>query len=66
MMPSHRTAVRGQTPRAGRAPSVQKRSRVIPPNGVDFLVFWMFWKPQFLFTRLGSILKGERSMSIGR
>ena len=35
-------------------------------RGVDFLVFRMSSRPRFPFARPGPILKGERSMSIGR
>ena len=41
-------------------------ARGLPPHGIDFLLFQMSWRPRFPFTRLVSIMKGERSMSIGR
>ena len=44
----------------------RERNRGLPPNGIDFLLFQTFWRPWFPFTRLDQIMRGVRSMSIGR
>jgi hypothetical protein len=41
-------------------------ARQLPPNGLDFLLFQMFWSTRFPFTRSASNIKGVRSLSIGR
>jgi hypothetical protein len=38
----------------------------LPPNGIDFLVFQVFWRTHSPLKRLEPNLQGERSMSIGR
>ena len=35
-------------------------------SGVDFLVFLQFWRTRSPLKRLDPIIRGERSMSIGR
>jgi hypothetical protein len=61
----------GSTPRAGRW---HGRSQLVaeafacglPLNSLDLPLCRMFWRTWFPFTRLVSIIKGVRSMSIGR
>ncbi len=42
------------------------RRRGLPPNGIDFLAFQKLWRTRSPLKRLEPIMRGVRSMSIGR